>query len=161
MMPVGASAAPPEQIVQLFQYTAFLAENGGWLTTVMIAVLAAGGIFCLLSIVDWGRQRWGLVFPLLMLNCGIILAVLSFALYDAFGALQELNFLWRMLPVDPAEAALLAAGMNAISSVGAWVLAGLTGALLYCTLGGTALIRRWRAARAKNRPPAEHFEWQD
>jgi len=160
-MPGGTSAAPPEQIAKLFQAAAFLAGSGGWITTVMIAMLAAGGIFCLLAIVDWGRQRWGLVFPVLMLFCGIILGVLSFALYEAFGTLQELNILWRVLPVDPAEQALLAAGMTAISSVGAWVLAGLTGALLFCTLGGAALIRKWRAARAKRRPPAEHPEWQD
>ncbi|MFN8379972.1 MAG: hypothetical protein U0452_15010 [Anaerolineae bacterium] len=160
-MPSGASAAPPEQIAQLFQYATYLAENGGWLTTAMIAILAAGSIFCALAIVDWGRQRWGLVFPVLMLICGIILAVLSFSLYEAFAALQELNLLWRMLPVDVSEAALLAAGMSAISSVGAWVLAGLTGALMFCTLGGAALVRRWRAARASRRPPAEHPEWQE
>jgi hypothetical protein len=157
----GTSAAPPEQIAQLFQYAAYLAANGGWLTTAVIAVLAAGAIFCALTIADWGRQRWGLVFPVLMLICGGVLAGLSFALFESFAALQELNLMWRALPVDPFERALLDAGLNAISSVGAWVVAGLSGALLFGTLGGAALIRAWRARRASRRPPAEHPEWQD
>jgi hypothetical protein len=48
-----------------------------------------------------------------------------------------------------------------MSSVGAWIVGGLSGALLFCTLGGAALVRAWRAARMKRRPPAEHPEWQD
>ena len=160
-MPVGASAAPPEQIAQLFQYAAFLADNGAWLTTAVIAVLAAGGIFCALSVVDWGRQRWGLVFPVLMLICGVILGVLAFILFESFSALQELNLFWRALPVDPFERALLDLAMASIASVGAWVVGGVSGALLFCTLGVTALIRAGRAARAKRRPPAEHPEWQE
>lgn len=161
MMETGAATASPEQIAQLLHYTAWLAGNGGWMTTVLIALLAAGGIFCALTIIDWGRRRWGLVFPVLMLISGILLVIPAFALFEAFAALQELNLMWRIVPVDVTEQALLASGMTAISSVGAWVLAGLTGALLYCTLGGAALVRAWRAARAERRPPAEHPEWQE
>lgn len=160
-MPPGDSAAPPEQIAQLFQYAAFLATNGGWLTTAVIAALAAGGIFCALTIVDWGRQRWGLAMPILMLVCGVVLGALAFILFDAFSALQELNLFWRGLSVSPAERVLLDAAMSSLTSIGAWVVAGVSGALLFCTLGVTALIRKWRAARAKRRPPAERLVWQD
>jgi hypothetical protein len=59
--------------------------------------------------------------------------------------------------LDPAERALLDLALAAISSVGAWILAALSGALLFGTLGGTALIR---AARARRRP-LEHPEWAD
>ncbi|HYO88803.1 MAG TPA: hypothetical protein VER79_09145 [Candidatus Limnocylindrales bacterium] len=151
------SAAPPEQVALLFQLATFASVNGGWMTTALIATLAAGGIFCALTIIDWTRQRWGLVFPVLMLITAVILTVLGFILYSTFAGFQEVNFDWRGLAVDPAERALLDLSMGAISSVGAWILAGLSGALLFATLGVTALVR---AARSKRRPP-EHPEWQD
>jgi uncharacterized membrane protein len=157
----GTSAAPPEQVAQLVQYASFLIQNGGWLTTAMLAALAAGAIFCLLTILDWGRRRWGLVFPVLMLAAALVLAVLSFVLFNTFSALQEVNLFWRGISVDPGERALLEAAMGAISSVGAWILAGLSGALLFVTLGGTALVRAWRAARASRRGPVAHPEWLD
>jgi hypothetical protein len=160
-MPGDPSAAPPEQIAQLVQFATFLADNGAWLTTAVITVLVAGGVFCALTVYDWGRRRWGLVFPVLMLICGVILAVLAFILFDSFAALQELNLFWRALAVAPAERTLLDSAMGAISSVGAWVVGGLTGALLFCTLGGAALVRAWRATRTNRRPPAKHPEWQE
>ena len=160
-MPDGASAAPPEQVAQLVQFAGFLRESGGWLTTAVIVLLVAGGVFCALTIVDWGKRRWGLVFPVLMIICGVLLAVVAFILFDAFSALQELNLFWRALPVDPAERLLLDSAMSAIASVGAWVVGGLSGALLFLTLGGAALVRVWRAARTRRRPPVEHPEWQD
>lgn len=158
---VGTSAAPPEQVAQLVQYSGFLAQNGGWLTTAMLAALAVGAVFCLLTIVDWGRRRWGLVFPVLMLVDAVILAVLSFVLFNAFSALQEVNLFWRGIAVDPAERALLDAAMGAISSVGAWILAGLSGALLFVTLGGAALVRAWRATRLNRRGPSANSDWLD
>lgn len=151
------SAAPPEQIEQLYYFAAFLVANGGWMTTALIAALAAGAVFCTLTIIDWGRQRWGLVFPILMLIDALILTALGITLFNAFSGLQEVNLFWRGLAVDPAQRALLDMSMAAISSVGAWILAGMSGALLFGTLGATALVRRWRAGRR----PSEHPEWQD
>jgi hypothetical protein len=154
---IEPSAAAPEQVALLFETAAFLASDGGATTTAMIAALAAGAIFCVLTIADWNRGRWGLVFPILMLVDAVILTVLGVRLYFAFAALQELNFDWQWLVLDPAERALLDLSLAAIASVGAWILAALSGALLFGTLGGTALIR---AARARRKPP-EHPEWAD
>lgn len=152
---VEPSAAPPEKVALLFNTASFLAADGAVLTTVMIAALAAGGIFCALSIADWTRQRWGLVFPILMLITALILAVTGTTMYFAFAALQELNFDWRWLVVDPAERALLDTSLVVISAVGAWIVAALSAALLFGTLGVVALVR---VARSK-RPPPENPEW--
>lgn len=152
---VEPSAATPEQVALLFNTASFLAADGAALTTAMIATLAAGGIFCALSIADWTRQRWGLVFPVLMLIDALILAAIGTTMFFAFAALQQLNFDWRWLVVDPAERALLDTSLEVISAVGAWIVAALSAAILFGTLGAVALIR---AARARRQPP-ENPEW--